>query len=428
MAALGPFEARPTLAVAVSGGADSMALCLLADTWARERKGGALALIVDHRLRAGSADEAARTASRLAARDIDSEILVWSGAKPVAAIQARARQARYRLLADRCREQGVLHLLIGHHLEDQAETLMLRKARGSGAIGMAGMNALVETSCVRVLRPLLNVSKRRLRACLADHGQEWIEDPSNADPAFARTGVRAALAGAAAAPDAFARAAGEHRRLRQHRDEAVAALLASSCRLHPLGFVRLDAVMLRAADEATAEAALGRVAATVGGTLRPPAAEKLARLRRHLLAEAPKAASLGRCEWRWSNDPAGPPVILACREARGLPPPILHVSAAEVEWDGRFFVRIGAVPATAGAGLRLETLGESGWLEALRLRPALQAAAPRRAALTMLALYDQLGLLAVPGLDLYRDPAVRGMLDVGFRPRRGLSGSGYYLA
>ncbi|MGZ8996242.1 MAG: ATP-binding protein, partial [Rhodospirillales bacterium] len=117
MAALGPFEAGPTLAVAVSGGADSMALCLLADTWARGRDGGVLALIVDHGLRAGSADEAARTASRLAARDIDSEILVWSGAKPIAAIQARARQARYRLLADRCREQGVLHLLIGHHLE-----------------------------------------------------------------------------------------------------------------------------------------------------------------------------------------------------------------------------------------------------------------------------------------------------------------------
>lgn len=431
MAALAPFEDRPALAVAVSGGADSMALCLLADRWARARGGRVLALIVDHGLRPSSAGEAERTAAALGARGIDSFILTWSGNKPGSAIQARARTARYRLLCEGCRRRGILHLLVGHHLEDQGETLLLRQAQGSGVAGLAGMSGLVETGALRVLRPLLQVPKRRLSACLESLGQAWIEDPSNADPAYARTRLRAALAVDETAADGLLKVAQDRRRLRLARDEAVADLLARYCRLHPLGFVRLDAAMLQAADEEAVAAALGRVAATVGGTAYPPPADKLARLRCRLLGEAP-AASLGRCLWRaaWGDgeDSVRARAILVVREGRGLPEPMGIAAGREIEWDGRFLLRFAASGGRAGRGLSVAALGEAGWREAMRLRPSLRGALPKAAAIGLPAVFDPLGMIAVPSLGLYREPGARGLMDVSFRPRRSLSGPGYCLA
>lgn len=432
VAALGPFETNPALAVAVSGGADSMALCLLADGWARARAGRILALIVDHGLRDASPEEAGRTASWLAARGIDSEVLAWVGDKPASAIQARARAKRYRLLFDRCRQAGILHLLVGHHLEDQAETLLLRAASGSGAVGLAGMSRLVEAGSTRVLRPLLEVSKQRLRAYLESVGQPWIEDPSNADPAYARSRLRSWPAETGAGAQALVDAAASHRRRRRVQDEAVADLLARHCRLHPLGCLRLDPAMLDAAAEDAVGAALGRVAATVGGTAYPPASEKLDRLRRHLLGEAPAAASLGRCLWRpcraREKDCDQARFVVVIREARGLPQPMPIAAGAEVEWDGRFLVRFAARPGEPDRGLTLAPLTGAGWRQALRLRPGLRGEVPFEAAVSLPAIWGEQGLLAVPGLGVYPEPSGRGLARASFRPRRSLSGPGYYLA
>ena len=142
---LGPFEPAPLLAVGVSGGADSLALVLLADRWARARRGSVLALTVDHALRDGSAAEAAQVGHWLAARGIAHEVLRWDGPKPATAIQETARAARYRLLGQRCAGTGILHLLLAHHRDDQAETVLLRRAQGSGRDGLAGMAAIRET-------------------------------------------------------------------------------------------------------------------------------------------------------------------------------------------------------------------------------------------------------------------------------------------
>ncbi|MDZ3837514.1 MAG: tRNA lysidine(34) synthetase TilS [Rhodospirillales bacterium] len=428
MAALAPFEKRPALAVAVSGGADSMALCLLADGWARARGGRVLALIIDHGLRPSSAGEAERTARWLAARGIDSSILPWLGDKPRSAIQARARAERYRLLLEGCRQRGILHLLVGHHRQDQAETLLLRQARGSGVAGLTGMSGLVETGALRVLRPLLEVPKGRLRAYLESLGQAWIEDPSNADPAYARARLRAAPAVGTGAAGGLLDAAEACRHARQARDEAVAELLARFCRVHPCGFVRLDPEMLGVAEEATVAAALGRIAATVGGTVYPPPAEKIARLRRCLTGEAP-AASLGRCVWRGRGGGGGTGrLILVLREARGLPQPVRIVPEREVEWDGRFVLRFPAKGAWTDRQLILAALGGAGWGEAVRLWPGLADELPREAAVSLPAIYDQFGLVAAPNLGLCRDPVAEGLAGVGFRPRRSLSGPGYCLA
>ena len=139
MAPLGPFEPSPRIAVAVSGGPDSLALCLLADRWARARRGTAFGLTVDHRLRPESGAEAAQVRRWLTARGIAHRTLRWPGARPVTGLQEQARAARLALLTGWCRRAGVLHLLLGHQREDQAETALQRLVRGSGIDGLAAM-------------------------------------------------------------------------------------------------------------------------------------------------------------------------------------------------------------------------------------------------------------------------------------------------
>ena len=121
-----------------------MCLCLLADAWARARGGDVSALTVDHGLRPTAAAEARQVAVWLRARGIAHHVMPWTGAKPETSIQETAREARYRLLAGWCRAAGILHLLVAHHRDDQAETVALRQSRSSGADGLAGMAAVRE--------------------------------------------------------------------------------------------------------------------------------------------------------------------------------------------------------------------------------------------------------------------------------------------
>ncbi|WP_119423020.1 tRNA lysidine(34) synthetase TilS, partial [Desertibaculum subflavum] len=199
MAALGAFPGHPDLAVAVSGGADSLALVLLAQGWTAAQGGRLLALTVDHGLRPEAAREALQVKRWLAARGVAHRTLRWRGPKPKANLAAAAREARYALLFAACRRARFRALAVAHHREDQAETFLLRLGRGSGVDGLAAMAPVSERDGIALLRPLLDMPRDRLRAALAAAGQDWIEDPGNADPARARTAVRALLPALAAA-------------------------------------------------------------------------------------------------------------------------------------------------------------------------------------------------------------------------------------
>ncbi|KZD05227.1 tRNA lysidine(34) synthetase TilS [Oceanibaculum pacificum] len=295
MAALGGFEPRPHLAIAVSGGSDSLALTLLAADWAAARGGRILALTVDHGLRAESAGEAATVGRWLGACGIPHAILRWMGDKPATGLQAAARAARYRLLGARCRAEAILHLLTAHQAEDQAETVALRHEAASGPDGLAGMAASVEFPDYRLLRPLLTFRCADLRAYLESVGQDWIEDPSNRDPRFARIRLRQAL-GAAAIERllAEARMAGEERRA---RDRRLAGLLARIVARRDDGVLELDRPALLACDAADGQAVLRRCLLAVSGQDYPPRGARLERLWRHIGDSAPPAKSrtLGGC-------------------------------------------------------------------------------------------------------------------------------------
>lgn len=183
------------LAVAVSGGSDSLGLLLLA---AATRPGCVHALTVDHALRADSAAEAEAVARAAAAHDVPHVTLLWSGERGRGGggnLQAGAREARYALMADWCRTAGVRWLATAHHADDQAETVLMRLARGSGVAGLSGIRERRSLrGGVELLRPLLAARKRDLAMIAAAAGLEPADDPSNHDSRYDRTRARTLLA------------------------------------------------------------------------------------------------------------------------------------------------------------------------------------------------------------------------------------------
>lgn len=273
MTPFGPFEASPDIAVAVSGGRDSLALALLARAWAAERGGCMLGLIVDHGLRSGSAAEAEATLHILATHGARGMVLHWSGAKPASGVQEAARAARYRLLLGECRRRGILHLLVAHHADDQDETVTMRMGRRSGADGLAGMSALVEHAEARVLRPLLAVPRSRLTATLRASGVPWFDDPSNADSRFERARLRAA----GELPIAVRRQAAGRAAARHDRERALANVAAEVLEIAADGAVAMDRTAFLELSPDGQAGLVSRIVQSVGGRAHPPRRDRLQR-------------------------------------------------------------------------------------------------------------------------------------------------------
>jgi len=398
MARLGPFEPAPLLAVAVSGGADSLALAMLADVWARERGGAILALVLDHGLRTAAADEARATERLLIGRGIAVHASRLVGLEHGPALAERARIARYAALIAACETAGALHLLVGHHAADQAETIALRVLRGSFSAGLAGMAELVELPTVRLLRPLLGVPPDALRALLRAKGTAWVEDPSNRDTHALRVRLRL-LAGdrdgpgparitAAAAIAGAARAASETQ---------AADILARIAALRPEGFAVLAATSLP-------PAALAALIQAVAGSPYPPAPNAVA-----TLAARPAPATLGGVRLL----PAGRlgPGLLVVREIAAMAPAIPAVPGAM--WDGRYRL---ARDATPPADATLGPLAH----DAARFRGS--SALPAAVLQTLPALRCGAALLAVPHLR-YPDAATCARVRMVFAPPHAAAGA-----
>lgn len=178
------------LAVAVSGGADSLALLLLAHEAAQEKGSHVVALTVNHNLREEAAEEALQVKKWAQERGIQHSVLEWDHDQPTARLQERARNARYALLIKWCKKHQISTVLLGHHQQDQEETFWLRLVAGSGLDGLAGMKKTLVKEGIVFVRPFLTVSKERIQETLRVKNQEWIEDSSNENPRFFRGRLR----------------------------------------------------------------------------------------------------------------------------------------------------------------------------------------------------------------------------------------------
>lgn len=180
------------IGIAVSGGGDSMALLHLTRAWASVRGVTLSAITIDHNLRDSSAEEAAHVAQWCADLGVAHTTRVWRDWDRNGNLQDAARQARYRMINDW--RGDIEHILIGHTLDDQAETLLLRLKRGSGVDGMTGMKHVTHhPSGMTLIRPLLNTTRQDLRDYLVGCDQPWFDDPSNDNAAFDRIAMRQLL-------------------------------------------------------------------------------------------------------------------------------------------------------------------------------------------------------------------------------------------
>jgi len=183
---------KDNIAVAVSGGPDSLALAFLAKCYAINNKIKVKYFIVDHKLRKESSNEAKNVKNVLKKIDINCTILNWNGKKPIKNIQSLARDKRYFLLANECKKNNITKLLLGHHLDDMSENFLIRIVRGSGLNGLVSFNkkTYYKDQSLEILRPLLNLEKILLIYTANEVFNFFIKDPSNINENYKRTRIR----------------------------------------------------------------------------------------------------------------------------------------------------------------------------------------------------------------------------------------------
>lgn len=338
-----------SVGVAVSGGPDSTALLHLLDRHIRSLRHPPRlhVLTVDHGLRAGSDRDAAAVVAYADALGLPATRLAWDhdGAPPAADIQAAARDARYALLAAEARRAGLDVVALGHTLDDKAETLLIRLARGSGLSGLAAMPAEREIHGVRFVRPLLPIPKARLMATLRAAGLGWIDDPSNADTdRFLRARVRALIPSLAGIGLDAARLAATADRLAQ-ADAAIGRMedeVAARALVDHGGVASIDLAAVAAAPSEIAMRLIVRAHRLVRPAPHPPRASVLD----GLLADLrPGRGELTR---RTTGgvvlDPvAGRLWLYAEAGRKGFPELVVSTPGTHL-WDGRFEVSVPLPP------------------------------------------------------------------------------------
>lgn len=418
LARLAPFESAPTLCIAVSGGADSMALTLLAHHWASKRHGKIIALTVDHRLRSESRREAEQVHAWLTQRNIEHHILTWDFEVEETNTQASARAARYQLLTDWCITHGILHLLTAHHQDDQAETILQRLARGSGLEGLCGISPLSYVNGTRLLRPLLSVPKAMLKTYLKQSNQPWVEDPSNADTHYDRNKLRVALHTLEDAETLSARVNTSVTILQDHKTlwhHLLTNAAIVSTHIYPEGYAEIHLVKLASYDDIIRTQLFKRVIMVVSGATTPPRQENIQQHMPLLQLKTPDTTrTLHGCILHKNGN-----YMRISREPAALQGPIPAISGIS-RWDSRFNLYYEASDEGTDTSLTWRALGADGlrlWKEQSNsnILPY-----PASVMVTFPALWMLDTLLAIPHIRWVAQSQVKSTHHVTFRPKRTL--------
>lgn len=347
------------VALAVSGGPDSMALMWMAADWAASQSNAPKLSVVtvDHGLRDESRSEARKVAAWADDAGLAHNILKCSGIGTGSRVQAAAREARYDQIWRWCRSNKAQAVVLAHTLDDQAETVVMRLARGSGVDGLSAMRAITMREDIVLYRPFLGIAKQRLIATLKIHGHDWINDPSNADQKFERVRLRAAmpaLAEIGLTPEMLAQTAVRMARVRDALDGTVEDVIAQAAQVSPAGFCVIDHHVLANAPDEIAMRVLERTLIAVGGGWFAPRQERLMRLHRQIKDGAFMTATLGGCVMRRRGNG-----IVFVRETRRSSPALLEVrSGQSLLWDGRIRV---SVKRNGPDRVVMRPLGAQGW-------------------------------------------------------------------
>lgn len=355
------FQRYPRIALAVSGGADSVALMRLTHIWSARtvEPPSFTVLTVDHGLRAAAAAEAEWVKREAAVLGLDHHTLIWEGAKPATGIQAKARTARYALICDYCRAHDIPALATAHTADDQAETLLMRLARGSGVDGLAGMAPVTPLDGVYVLRPLLALPRSRLVASLNALGQQWVDDPSNEDAHYERVRIRRSLRRAGGelglTIEALALSARRLRRARDAIEDMTTRFLREALTVHEAGYGETALAALTGAPEEIAVQSLARMARIFGRQTEPLRMAKV-EAAQALLRAGGRGATLGGCRFTVRHG-----ALQAVREFGRMERTAITLHPGEtVLWDGRFSVTLPHSPHATAPEYALCPLGPEG--------------------------------------------------------------------
>lgn len=345
------IEALPAgpLGVAVSGGSDSTALLLLLHASGREIH----PVTVDHSIRAESAAEAAAVRALCERHGLRHTTLVWDAPHDAGNLQARARRARRELIATWAIERGISDVALGHTLDDQAETVVMRLARGSGVDGLAAMAPVTRAVGVAWHRPLLGVRRADLRNWLESGGVGWIDDPSNDDTRFDRVRVRAAmpaLATVGLGAERLAATARSMGRARAALEKGTRDLAAACLSEGGAGDLVLDPAGFTGAPEELRLRLLAGALGWVSGEIYRP---RLVRLEAALAAIDAGLVGHGMTLHGCVLRHRGGSVAIRREPARVAP----AVPLLDGRWDGRWQL-VGQPPA--GQGMTIGALGAGG--------------------------------------------------------------------
>lgn len=381
------FAGIGSVVLAVSGGSDSMALMHLAARWTKDTGRARPHLVVatvDHGLRPSSAKEAAWVAERATELGLAHETLTWSGPKPKSRIQESAREARYALLAGLAERIGPppAAIAVAHHRDDQAETLLMRLARGSGIGGLAAMQPTraLDVSGIMLVRPLLSLPKARLIATLQAMGQSWIEDPSNEAVDFERVRLRKARASLEAAGltnDMLASSARRLARANAALQTATSELQTRIARLNDGAYAAIDVERFAHAPEELRLRVLQRILSCFGGTSPAPRLSQIETLVERLATTPSRfTATLGGCLVRVETKE-----IRVFREPgrKGLESLRLEPGQRAI-WDGRFRI---AVDPRCPHAIEIRPMTPDLLADARSNRTGFRSTLPRNAALTL---------------------------------------------
>ncbi|MEO4041463.1 tRNA lysidine(34) synthetase TilS [Hoeflea sp. CAU 1731] len=329
---LGPD--RP-LAIAVSGGGDSIALLnLLVEARNRGEIAYLLAITVDHGLRAGSDTEARQVAAWCAELDVDHAIATWKGLKPATGLQNEARLARYRLVRETAMARGVNCVATAHNADDQVETVRMRGMRNPGR-GLSGMaqNVLYRRD-FWILRPLLGVRRTDLRRYLENSGKRWIDDPSNEDRRFERVRIRQDM------QDFEDDLVDIEKNASERVTDALetASVFETSVSAHHPALARMQ---ISPREQRAWLQALAFLLSIMGGRQHLPGAELMDRVAQFAKSNAKGRMTAGRCVIEKHGD-----LFFIYRENRNLPTVRLEPGESLI-WDGRYEVANSSSDQTA---------------------------------------------------------------------------------
>ena len=399
MRPLGAFPNGASFAVAVSGGPDSMALSFCMKRWCAAQGHHLRAFIVDHALRAESAAEAATTKERLGALDIPADILKWEHGVVTSRLHITARRARYELITKACKNAGISHLLLAHQREDQAETIVMRLAKGSGIDGLAGIAVASMKDGVHVLRPLLAISKERLIATCHDAKISFVTDPSNASEKFARGRLRRMLpllAEEGLTVERLVELGDRARTARDALDYYTHELLRTAAEQNIYGVVSISIPALMSAPRAIIERAITICLQTVHAGDYAPEHLSLTRLVDDILSGEPMAArTLHGC----LISQRGERVTIMREYAMITEFPTLNPGETLL-WDGRWHVALAPSAGADNAPLTVRPLGNPPHENVDQLSPQLRHDLPQgRARATLPSLWLGKNLVAIPAFN-----------------------------